>query len=120
MSAAFNHNLFPDGYSATVTGSANAHLMVAQSPMATVPCSPDGCYVGGYPTPTSETGTPTPTATHTEVGQPTPESNQNQLPFTGADIGELAIIGVGALISGRLLMIRRKRNKEAALVTASD
>jgi len=34
----------------------------------------------------------------------------SSLPFTGADIAELAVIGVGAVAAGRLLLVRRRRS----------
>jgi hypothetical protein len=42
------------------------------------------------------------TGTATQLGS-------SSLPFTGADIGELAVIGVGAVAAGRLLLVRRRR-----------
>jgi LPXTG-motif cell wall-anchored protein len=32
------------------------------------------------------------------------------LPFTGADVQELAVIGLGAVLAGGLLLIRRRRH----------
>ncbi len=43
------------------------------------------------------------TGTATQLGS-------SSLPFTGADIGELAVIGVGAVAAGRLLLVRRRRS----------
>jgi LPXTG-motif cell wall-anchored protein len=54
---------------------------------------------------------PTPPATHTvspTVAAPT-EPSTTSLPFTGADVEELAVIGVGAVLAGGIL-IRRRRN----------
>lgn len=38
------------------------------------------------------------------------ELGSSSLPFTGADIAELAVIGVGAVAAGRLLLVRRRRS----------
>ncbi len=45
----------------------------------------------------------TPTAT------PTPTATTSSLPFTGADVAELAVIGTGAVLAGGVLMRRRRR-----------
>ncbi len=47
------------------------------------------------------------TATSTGTGTALGSSS---LPFTGADIAELAVIGVGAVAAGRLLLVRRRRS----------
>ena len=36
-------------------------------------------------------------------------STTSSLPFTGADVAELAVIGTGAVLAGGLLMRRRRR-----------
>lgn len=59
------------------------------------------------PTVTHVTGTPVvPHITHivTHVASHAP------LPFTGADVQELAVIGLGAVVAGTLLLIRRRRH----------
>ncbi len=40
---------------------------------------------------------------------PTPASSTSSLPFTGADVAELAVIGTGAVLAGGVLMRRRRR-----------
>ena len=40
---------------------------------------------------------------------PTPPSSTSSLPFTGADVAELAVIGTGAVLAGGVLMRRRRR-----------
>ncbi len=37
-------------------------------------------------------------------------SGTSSLPFTGADIGEIAVVGAGAVLAGGLLARRRRRN----------
>ncbi len=39
---------------------------------------------------------------------PTTSSSSSSLPFTGADVAELAAIGTGAIVAGGLLMRRRR------------
>jgi LPXTG-motif cell wall-anchored protein len=43
------------------------------------------------------------------LGTATPTSTTS-LPFTGADVEELAVVGVGAVLAGGLLLRRRRRN----------
>jgi LPXTG-motif cell wall-anchored protein len=50
----------------------------------------------------------TPVAPITSV-TPTPPSSTSSLPFTGADVAELAVIGTGAVLAGGVLMRRRRR-----------
>ena len=40
---------------------------------------------------------------------PTPTTSTSSLPFTGADVAELAVIGTGAVLAGGVLMRRRRR-----------
>ncbi len=40
---------------------------------------------------------------------PTPTATTSSLPFTGADVAELAVIGTGAVLAGGVLMRRRRR-----------
>ena len=65
---------------------------------------PAGCVVtptvSGKTDPLPATsGTPTPPTT----------STPSSLPFTGADVAELAVIGTGAVLAGSLLARRRRR-----------
>ncbi len=48
----------------------------------------------------------TPVAPITSV---TPKPPTSSLPFTGADVAELAVIGTGAVLAGGVLMRRRRR-----------
>jgi LPXTG-motif cell wall-anchored protein len=50
----------------------------------------------------------TPVAPVTSV-PPTPTASTSSLPFTGADVAELAVIGTGAVLAGGVLMRRRRR-----------
>ena len=64
--------------------------------------------------------TPTVQGTAGTVGNPVPgtvsatstSTGSSSLPFTGADIGELAVVGVGAVLAGGLLLRRRRRTVE--------
>jgi LPXTG-motif cell wall-anchored protein len=38
-----------------------------------------------------------------------PSASPTSLPFTGADVEELAVVGVGAVLAGTLLLRRRRR-----------
>jgi LPXTG-motif cell wall-anchored protein len=40
---------------------------------------------------------------------PAPTTSTSSLPFTGADVAELAVIGTGAVLAGGVLMRRRRR-----------
>jgi hypothetical protein len=44
---------------------------------------------------------------------PTPTASTSSLPFTGADVAELAVIGTGAVLVGGVLT-RRRRTRAAA------
>ena len=71
-----------------------------------VPQSLD-CYVGCTPpVVTPPTGSPVipQVVTHAAVHV------GSNLPFTGADVQELAVIGLGAVLAGGLLLIRRRRH----------
>jgi len=73
------------------------------------------CYTGCTPSTVSPVSVPPPGPTSTS-----PTSNNgvqttvivngsSSLPFTGADIGELAAVGVGAVVIGGVLTRRRRR-----------
>jgi LPXTG-motif cell wall-anchored protein len=56
----------------------------------------------------SSTGTVTPAASG--GGKSTdPTTGTTSLPFTGADVEELAVVGAGAVLAGGLLLRRRRR-----------
>jgi hypothetical protein len=54
---------------------------------------------------------PTTGATGTDgfPGSTSPTSTTSSLPFTGADVEELAVVGAGAVLAGALLMRRRRQ-----------
>jgi LPXTG-motif cell wall-anchored protein len=43
------------------------------------------------------------------AGAPAGTATTTSLPFTGADVEELAVVGVGAVLAGGLLLRRRRR-----------
>jgi LPXTG-motif cell wall-anchored protein len=58
---------------------------------------------------THSTGTPV--VPHVQVAAPLVHlASHAPLPFTGADVQELAVIGLGAVLAGGLLLIRRRRH----------
>jgi hypothetical protein len=69
------------------------------------------CYTGCPPSTASATLVPVaPTSTdpvHTAAVATTTNSSSS-LPFTGADVGELAAVGVGAIVIGGVLTRRRR------------
>ncbi len=85
--------------------------------------SDPGCYTSCLPfTPTDPTdpgGPTTPVTTPTSPGGPTDPGGAgtnsgevSSLPFTGADVAELAVVGVGAVAVGTVLLRRRKVEPE--------
>jgi hypothetical protein len=68
------------------------------------------CYTGCTPPTTGVTNTPAdgPAATTSSVST-TPTSSSSGLAFTGADIEEMAVIGVVAIGVGSVLMRNRRR-----------
>jgi len=62
----------------------------------------------------AEGGTPTPSVT------PAVSASSSNLPFTGADIEQLAAIGGGAVLIGGLLVVRSRRRANAAVTGSSD
>jgi hypothetical protein len=72
----------------------------------------DGCYTGCTPpaVPAVHNNVVSPSATGTDPVHTTAQVNgSSSLPFTGADIGELAIVGAGAVAVG-VVLTRRRRN----------
>jgi len=67
-------------------------------------------YTGtGCTTPTVQNTSVVPPSTSTSAGTSTTAVNgSSSLPFTGADIGELAVVGVGAVVLGGVLARRRR------------
>jgi hypothetical protein len=78
--------------------------------------TPPPCYTGCTTVITS----PPPTVPTPAVTVPAPEpklavsANSASLPFTGADISEMAGVGAGALLVGGLLVRRSRRVRRAA------
>ena len=68
--------------------------------------------VTGVSTPPPTSGLPFTSSVPPAVVSTTTTTGEgsSSLPFTGADIAELAVIGVGAVAAGRLLMVRRRRS----------
>jgi hypothetical protein len=77
--------------------------------------STDNCYTGCTPPPTSITNTPAvapadgPATTTAAATTSTAPSTSSGLAFTGADIEEMAIIGVVAIGVGAVLVRGRRR-----------
>ena len=68
------------------------------------------CYTGCTPPTVSPTSVPPPGPKTTDPVHTTKMVNgSSSLPFTGADIGELAAVGVGAVVVGGVLTRRRRR-----------
>ncbi len=99
------------------SGLALASLAMASGVAGAADCgsmSGVGCSV----TPTIAATSSTPTVQGTEpAGVPgtvsatstATSTGSSSLPFTGADIEELAVVGVGAVLAGGLLLRRRRR-----------
>ena len=83
----------------TTTGCVPAGSVTEPSNCVTTPTVPNDGNDGAVQTPVVApvTGTPAPTVT------------TSSLPFTGADVAELAVIGTGAVLAGGVLMRRRRR-----------
>ena len=71
------------------------------------------CYTGCTPPTVSPNSVPPPSPPSTDGPQTaastTIANGSSTLPFTGADIGELAAVGVGAVVIGGVLTRRRRR-----------
>ena len=68
------------------------------------------CYTACTAPIVSPTSVPPPGPTTTDpVHTTTMVNGSSSLPFTGADIGELAAVGVGAVVIGGVLTRRRRR-----------
>ena len=84
-----------------------------ESPDVTPPTTPDTGDTGGGNT---GGGTDTPTGSNTEtptvVAAESADANDNQLPFTGLQLGILALLGFGAIGSGTLAHARHKRRRD--------
>jgi hypothetical protein len=89
-------------------------LGVAAVP-ATAAFADTTCYTGcttatSSPTPT----TPVVTVVTAPVEPKTTSTAGGALPFTGADIGEMAAVGAGALVVGGVMVRRSRRVRRAA------
>ncbi len=81
---------------------------------ADTPASPVTCYTG-CTTPATGTSTPVtvaPQPLSTPIA-PVQEPAASGLPFTGADIEEMAAVGAGALVLGGFLVRRSRRQRQA-------
>jgi len=68
------------------------------------------CYTGCTPpTVSPSTVLPPPPPSPQTAASTTIANGSSSLPFTGADIGELAAVGVGAVVIGGVLTRRRRR-----------
>jgi LPXTG-motif cell wall-anchored protein len=70
------------------------------------------CYIGCTPSAVSPAAVTPPAPTGSEGVNSTAATTNgsSSLPFTGADIGELAAVGLGAVVIGGVLTRRRRRN----------
>jgi len=100
------------------SGLALASLAMASGVAGAADCgSMSGVNCSVTPTIAATSSTPTVQGT---VGNPVPgtvsatstSTGSSSLPFTGADIEELAVVGVGAVLAGGLLLRRRRRTVE--------
>ena len=90
------------------TGLAVTSLLAV--PAAAGATATTGCYTACAPPSTgSSSQVVAPTSALPFTGGNTTTNGSSSLPFTGADIGELAVVGAGAVLAGGLLL-RRRRN----------
>jgi len=76
--------------------------------MSGVGCSPTPTIAGTSKNLTPPPQSQLPATLAPGTASPT-HASTTSLPFTGADIEELAVVGVGAVLAGSLLMRRRRR-----------
>ena len=82
---------------------------------ADTPAQPATCYTG-CTTPATGTSTPvTPAPLPLTQISPVQEPAAGGLPFTGADIQEMAAVGAGALILGGFMVRRSRRVRQATV-----
>ena len=82
---------------------------------ADTPAQPATCYTG-CTTPATGTSTPvTPAPLPLTQIAPVQEPAAGGLPFTGADIQEMAAVGAGALILGGFMVRRSRRVRQATV-----
>jgi len=96
---------------------------VAVASLIAVPSAAGAASCGSMSGVNCSTVTPTPPAIAGNSAKPTSQlpatlgqgatepttAPTTSLPFTGADVEELAVVGVGAVLAGSLLMRRRRR-----------
>ena len=85
---------------ATATGCVAAGSVTEPGNCVTIPTVGGGGNTGAVQTPGAPVSSVDPTPT---------TSTSSSLPFTGADVAELAVIGTGAVLAGGVLMRRRRR-----------
>jgi LPXTG-motif cell wall-anchored protein len=97
------------------TGFAVASMFAVPASMVAFPAvagADTTCYTGCTPPTVSPASVPPPSPSSTKPVHTTASTAVNgssSLPFTGADIGELAVVGVGAVVIGGVLARRRRR-----------
>lgn len=82
-------------------------LAVAGVPSTAGAAAVTGCYVGCV-TPTSVPVEPPAPAVHAVSVEPPSSSPSSALPFTGADVAELAVIAAVLIVAGWALTRRRR------------
>ncbi len=86
----------------------------AAAAFADTSVQPATCYTG-CTTPATGISTPVPVTVAPQPLQvaPVQEPTASGLPFTGADIEEMAAVGAGALILGGVMVRRSRRQRQA-------
>ena len=84
----------------------------AAAAFADTSVQPATCYTG-CTTPATGTSTPVTVAPVPLQVAPVQEPTASGLPFTGADIEEMAAVGAGALILGGVMVRRSRRQRQA-------
>jgi hypothetical protein len=88
-----------------------AAVAFADTPAATA--TPNTCYTGCTTPLTSPPTTPVPVVSVPIEPKAAPVAGGG-LPFTGADISEMAAVGAGALVAGGLMVRRSRRLRQVA------
>ncbi|HLM96866.1 MAG TPA: hypothetical protein VK283_11165 [Acidimicrobiales bacterium] len=84
----------------------------AAAAFADTSVQPATCYTG-CTTPATGTSTPVTVAPQPLQVAPVQEPAASGLPFTGADIEEMAAVGAGALVLGGVMVRRSRRQRQA-------
>ena len=82
--------------------------------MSGVNCSVTPTVAGTSSTPTVQSSVGTAGPVPGTVSATSTSTGSSSLPFTGADIEEMAVVGVGAVLAGGLLLRRRRRIADVA------